>query len=129
MFIGGPLLFTLIVYAVVMHTSLPLRLFLENADMDSGGSTVECQGIGGSLSSGITIDRIIVNSKPEPTTIEGFAFRYNGIFDAIRNKRLVIEELSTTRSDFVVGATSSMARPRTATRRPPQRQPLTTTAA
>jgi len=102
--IGVPLLLILICYLVIFHSSLPLK-WVAGAladEIDADGNSVEFKGVGGSLSSGLTAKEIIIHGDTENSTIEGFSFRYNGLWDSVRNEQFIIEELSIQRSDIVV---------------------------
>lgn len=103
---GIPLVLGIIGYIVVFHSSIPIKWIVDQAqgDMSANGNPVEVKGIKGSLSSGVSINEIIIQSEPHPTVIEGFTFRYNGIIDAIRGNRVIIKRISADQSDIVVGA-------------------------
>ena len=103
--IGIPLVLGLIGYIGVFHTSLPLKWvadqWQENGDFD--GQPIQIEGVGGSLASGFSVDKIVVGSGEETSQIKGLKFRYSGLWDSIQHQQFVIKELSAESADFVVG--------------------------
>ena len=70
--------------------------------LDNRQSFIDRKGVGGSISKGVTIKEITVFGDEGDSTIEGFKFQFNGLVDSIRNKRVIIEEISTERAEFIV---------------------------
>lgn len=99
-----PVILFVLPYLVLMHSSLPLKWVakevVESADLD--GNAIDLKGVGGSISKGVTIKEITVFGDEGDSTIEGFKFQFNGLVDSIRNKRVIIEEISTERAEFIV---------------------------
>lgn len=98
--IGIPLLLILIGYLVIFHSSIPIKWVVNQVTEDT--NKLEMHGLRGSLASGISAKRMTVHGDAGESSIDDFAFRYNGIIDCVRNKRLIIRELSATKSVFVV---------------------------
>ena len=96
----------LVPYLLIFHSPLPVKWLAgevaENSNLD--GSSIDLSGVGGSISKGVTVKEVVVYGAEGDSTIEGFKFHFNGLVDSIRNKRLIIDELSTERAEFVVGA-------------------------
>ncbi len=106
MLVGVPVVLLLIGYLVLFHTSLPLKWaggMIEDG-MDSDGPSIELRGVGGSISSGLKVKEIIVGGDEGGSVIEGLKIQYTGPFDSYRNRQLILEEVSTERSTFVVGS-------------------------
>lgn len=99
--IGVPLLLFMLGFYVLFHTSIPLKA-LEGVHVENG-KVIRISGVTGTISSGVSIEKIVVDDEPEDTTVEGFTFRYNGFWDVVFNNRFIIEKLSTDRAVFVVG--------------------------
>ena len=80
-------------YFVTMHTSLPLAL-IESA-LESDGN-IEVEGLRGSISTGFEIDSLKFESDEcdEWNELRDIRFSYNGFFNLLRTKRLLIYEAS-----------------------------------
>ncbi|MDF1850938.1 MAG: hypothetical protein P1U85_08905 [Verrucomicrobiales bacterium] len=96
----------LVPYLLIFHSPLPVKWLAgevaENSNLD--GSSIDLSGVGGSISKGVTVKEIVVYGAEGDSTVEGFKFHFNGLVDSIWNKRLIIEELSTERAEFVVAS-------------------------
>jgi hypothetical protein len=80
-------------YYAVAHTSLPLSLIKRAIESD-GNARV--QGLRGSINTGFEIDRLEFRSEYEGKWNEliGIKLAYNGLFDIMRNNRVIISEAS-----------------------------------
>jgi hypothetical protein len=92
----GLLLVTVCVgsFFVAMHTSLPLA-WIEAALEEDGD--VQIEGLRGSISSGIEIDSLKFRSDPpaeEWNELRDLRFSWNGFFNFVSTKRLLISEAS-----------------------------------
>ncbi len=78
-------------YYAMMHTSMPLSL-IKSAIESEGNARVE--GLRGSVSSGFEMDKLeFASDDPEHwNELRDVRFRFNGLFDLMRNQRLIIEE-------------------------------------
>lgn len=94
----------LVPYLLIFHSPLPVKWvakeMVESSSVD--GSAFDLSGVGGSISKGVTVKEITFYGQEGDSTIEGFKFHFNGLVDSIWKERLIIEELSTERADFVV---------------------------
>lgn len=98
--VGVPLILTLIGYIVAFHTSAPLKMM---AGVLNESGQIELRGVGGSVSSGFTIEEaIFYGDDGNESKIEGLKLKYSGLFRSLRNQEFVIEELSAERSEFIV---------------------------
>ena len=95
--VGIPLIAGIVIYILAFHSSVPLKIVAGGVN-DS--SPIELKGVGGSVSSGFTVEEVIF----EESKIKGLTLRYSGLWDAIKNQHFVIEEFSASESEFVVGA-------------------------
>ncbi|MEB3233598.1 MAG: hypothetical protein VKJ64_21495 [Leptolyngbyaceae bacterium] len=100
--VGIPIFLAIAVYGIIFHTSLPLRLVLNLAETDA---TMKFRGVHGSITKGFTIKEWVIKGQNgvEDSRVENLTFRYNGVMDAVQHQRLIIDEISVAKADFVLG--------------------------
>ena len=86
-------------YYTMMHTSLPL-VFIKQA-LESDGK-VRVKGLQGSISSGFEIEQLTFASNVPGhwDELRGIKFDFNGLYDLMRNERLIIHEATIDGATF-----------------------------
>ena len=102
LFLGGLLVMAVLAAAVaywtVMHTSMPLTQLAKL--MESTGD-VQVEGLSGTVSTGFHIDKLrLRDDSGRWSQLEQVDFVFNGVWDALSNRRLIIDRLAVGKGEI-----------------------------
>jgi len=91
-------------YILIFQTPIPLKLIAGNIEKNTviDGRRLEIKGVGGSLSRGIKIKRLLVPGEHGDTTITDLKFRYKKPTRWFTRGQFIITEISSGSAEFVV---------------------------